>query len=466
MGGLITELPDEINLGSLNESEFKRLCASILEKLGYGSQEHIEGYKGKGEDLTLTSAGSLVMVECRHCPGRTVGRPIVQQLHSAAVSSHAKIAMVITTGKFAETAREYAKEASTPNLEIRLIDLPILKDMAARANIDLVGGAHGRSVWMHKVSDDESFALSFGECLNNRYTSHPAKPSEMLKILDREVELVSAYEVSYEVDATFRTTVGVVHHESELNGVLLLNGTKGFVMKDEIGEFYRQFAPIQYSNEAVEQICPVVVPFRVDEMSAKKEAVREIIARHTKRVTYVGGNNRMYDKMCQPKEKDVTITSMRQVYLPISTTTYQIGDKEHKQTHMDHPSGGVKLLNNEVSRCSVCGGEIKGKKPQLCNSCGAITHPKGFLSSHGVVCKDCGFTLCRTCATFRRRVILKAPFCKKCAERRMNQKAKKDTPATRPPTKRTRKTVTHKTTQRTVSDSNRVPYRRNRGTRP
>jgi len=413
---------------SLTESEFENLCAEILEKLGYGPRQHPQNYKDSGEDLRMGLEGRTMVVECRHCPGKTIGRPTVQQLHSAAIASGAKTAMVITTGKFAKTALDYAKDVSCSTLTVELVDLSILRDMAARANVASSAATDNEAVWMHKVFDDEEFAQEFGEFLNRRYESHPRSPSQMLTILTRKVQLYPSYEVQFSLDAAFKTTIGVIHRESESNSILLLSGVEGKAIRGEVADFYRQFIPVHYSSETPENGNRTVIPFTLADMAARQVALREILRSHTRRVSYLGRNGRVYEKLCEPKEKDVIITRMRRVYLPGSTTTFRIGEKEHTETHLDNPAGDFRLLNDtDILTCSWCGNLVKDEIPQLCNACGAITHPKRLLSSHGVACKDCGMTLCRNCAVFIRRFIIKSPFCKECAEKRANRKVTKGT---------------------------------------
>ena len=78
-----------------------------------------------------SSDGSLLVIECKHHPDGTIGRPTVQKLHSAVISAKAKKGFVVTTGHFSNGAIQYA--ANLGNL-IELIDSGIIYDMASKAS--------------------------------------------------------------------------------------------------------------------------------------------------------------------------------------------------------------------------------------------------------------------------------------------------------------------------------------------
>ncbi len=72
-----------------------------------------------GRDILIHSNEGLIVVECKHQPHNSIGRPIVQKLHSAVISSHAVKGILVTTGKFSDQAVEHAKALEPP---IELID--------------------------------------------------------------------------------------------------------------------------------------------------------------------------------------------------------------------------------------------------------------------------------------------------------------------------------------------------------
>lgn len=79
-----------IDLQSIDGFEFEQLCAKIFEKVDWGKVELLGGIADGGRDIIITATdGSKTVVECKHYTKSTVGRPIIQKLHSAVVTTYA-----------------------------------------------------------------------------------------------------------------------------------------------------------------------------------------------------------------------------------------------------------------------------------------------------------------------------------------------------------------------------------------
>ena len=116
---------------------FEELCADIYRGQGY-RVENTQYVGDEGRDLVLTDTlGSVIVAECKHWPNGTVGRPVVQKLHSPVLTYPAKRGLIITTDTFSQQARDYIL-----NLEegIELVDGTQLAVMASAVGIDLFGG--------------------------------------------------------------------------------------------------------------------------------------------------------------------------------------------------------------------------------------------------------------------------------------------------------------------------------------
>lgn len=127
-----------IHLDMIDGFGFERACADIFAGAGLG---HVEQLGGGGADggidlLIRGRDGSLTAVECKHHPNGSIGRPIVQKLHSAVISSGASRGIVVTTGRFTEDAKAHAEELSR-TVRISLFDRSHLADLADRAGIRL-----------------------------------------------------------------------------------------------------------------------------------------------------------------------------------------------------------------------------------------------------------------------------------------------------------------------------------------
>src|SRR5574338_238457 len=101
---------ETVYLDTIDGFEFENLCTKIFDRLAWGKIEHIGLTKDGGRDIMihLPDGGSIV-VECKHQPNTSIGRPIVQKLHSAVISSGAVKGIIVTTGKFSPDAIEHAQ---------------------------------------------------------------------------------------------------------------------------------------------------------------------------------------------------------------------------------------------------------------------------------------------------------------------------------------------------------------------
>lgn len=79
-----------IHLDMIDGFEFERACADIFSGAGWGRVERIGGVADGGRDLIIHGDdGRKTIVECKHQPNSSIGRPIVQKLHSAVMSEDA-----------------------------------------------------------------------------------------------------------------------------------------------------------------------------------------------------------------------------------------------------------------------------------------------------------------------------------------------------------------------------------------
>ncbi len=73
-----------ISLDDMDWFEFEHFTAHLFQKLGFGKPEEIQKGSDCGRDVIIHSpSGDLIIIECKHHPKSTIGRPTVQKLHSA-----------------------------------------------------------------------------------------------------------------------------------------------------------------------------------------------------------------------------------------------------------------------------------------------------------------------------------------------------------------------------------------------
>lgn len=391
---------------TLDGFEFEKLCGRIFEKLKYGRIEDVQDSGDLGRDILIHGKEGLIVAECKHYPHGSVGRPVVQKLHSSVISSRAIKGILITTGKFSVQAIEHAKTLTPP---IELVDRNILIDLATQAGIELIFEGKRHNVFIYSNSDIDSLQNRLDRFISNRFESYPEKASKLLGIRNRLIKLVPSYVVQYDVNATFETSVGVIHEENVEDGTLLIDGNEGKTLKEEIAKHLASTPLAVYNESNFKDLDFKKDSFHIDATTLKKLSKNFISERHSRNVVYYGANNQRYEKSCEPSEREIFISDIKQVYIPFQQLGLQTLERNYGIVAIENPTH--LLCYTKMLNCAICEGYIKDNKIILCNSCGAIVHNNRTLDSHSFKCRICGKTLCRKCTYdlwFRKKV------CKDC----------------------------------------------------
>jgi restriction system protein len=397
---------ESVVLETLDGFEFEKVCGRIFEKLQYGRVEVVQYTGDMGRDLLIHTNAGLMVVECKHQPNSSIGRPVVQKLHSAAISSKAIRGIIVTTGKFSVQSIEHAKSLTPP---IELIDRNILTDLATQAGMELIFEGKTHTVLTYPVSSNDKLQDRIDRFINSRFESYPEAASKLVRIKNRGFAMHPSYVIQYDVNATFETSVGVIHRENAEDGTILIDGNEGKLLKQEIAKHIKSASLTVYDESIYKDSNLKKVNFHIDANTLKTLSKNYISNFHTKNITYWGKNNQKYTKLCMPSERDIFISNIKQVYVPFQQIELQVIKIKYDITAIENSEN--LLCYTKMFNCAVCGGYIKNTKT-LCNSCGAVVHNKAILDSHSFECKICGKTLCRKCTYdlgFDKKV------CKECA---------------------------------------------------
>lgn len=406
---------DSIRLDDLDGFEFEKLCKRIFEKLGYGRIIDVQDVADEGRDLIIEGYhGNRAVVECKHQPGASIGRPIVQKLHSASLSSQARYALLVTTGRFSKGAIEYAKKLK--DVTVNLIDLPLLNDLAQRAGIKLLKSGESSPVEYLSLSEPKTLAENVGKTVLPTLVSFPSAPQALVSITPTQLELRSAYVVRYNIHEDFTTSVGRIHSIHADNQVALIGGTNGEMLDPELTKFIVGSVGKQRTEPEPSGVELRRSNFKLDQQTLTSRAKQHITKVHTNTVSYHGRNNVLYSKVCQPGERSVFISSISQLYYPHWQVSVRAKESNYRLSAVDNQSA-VLIASTNLFICKVCGQYIQFDR-LLCNSCGAIVHRK----SHGFPCEICQKTICRTCTFWTRKwLLLKKKICETCADGLVNK---------------------------------------------
>jgi len=399
-----------ICISDLDGFEFEKLVHDIFSKLGYGEIERTVSVGDRGRDLIINSTEGTIYVECKHHPRSTIGRPVIQKLHSIVYSEGAKKGIVVTSGRFSQKAISHAATLDPP---IELIDGDVLRDLALRAGIELTEATGQATIYTFPLVSDERFAKNLARFLEKFLISRPEAIEEAISVRTRDVTLRPVYSVEYRLDAVFETSVGVVHTE-EGSGRLLVDGSSGEVLDQRFAKYFQNGPLEKASDIGLDNVR--VKGFRLLGSEVRRAAISFIIRTHTREISYVGRNNQIYVKLCIPRGKDVYVSDVSQIYIPETRVKFATKKRLRTLDLADNGTSDFYVYGGDIYTCDICAAPLRGKSI-LCNCCGNIAHKPSFFRSHGFMCKNCGKTICRDCAYYLWRWrLIRTVVCPDCAK--------------------------------------------------
>ncbi|MDE2687148.1 MAG: restriction endonuclease [Chloroflexota bacterium] len=406
---------DQIFIDSLDGAEFEALCAHIYERLGY-QVHNVQHTDDKGRDLILKSPeGEIIVGECKYWAGGSIGRPIVQKLHSAAISENAQRALILTTGaSLTKGARDYMGGLS-PALE--LIDMPKLNDLATRAGIALISGQTMPILCLPLFGSNSLVRQRLNEDLFNKINSSPKTPEQLLSVVWKSSKWIPVYLVQYSLKQDFSTTVGVIHKVDVSDEWIVLNGEEDGVKLPKrlaklLGSCVHTLPEISDVFKSATSMPSE--QFDLDASALKDTAKERIVKIHSKSVEYWGRNNQNYKKKCVPSKRNIYLKNSRQVYLPIQELNIQAITHQYRLTLADNGRDVCYLDYSALFTCKICDRGKKIEARALCNSCGAITHRRHCSRQ----CNECDKTICRKCTYWTSKwLIFRKYLCRECGIR-------------------------------------------------
>jgi restriction endonuclease Mrr len=383
--------------------EFEDLMEDVFRNLGYENVRQARKTADEGRDILMeevvdgTRRG--VVVECKHTD--SVGRPVVQKLHSAIATydyDGPKRGIVVTTGRFTDPAREYAArlEANDDPYPVELVDGTNLRDIADDIGLDLYNGRI-------EILCDETlrpFDPAGGVDAPVREAFRDVENIDADDVPEprAQVDFQPVVTISARTDAVFETSVGVVHRidqsdsfvvhadrgqpsvaDSTVSGLVAGNRRQTVDLDED--RFERVFDDVEVRR------------FGQTETEYKDWAVDRLRQFHTTTVTYTGDNNVTYEKTCEPKQSDVSIQAITPVYLPQVRQTTQL--QQYAYPYEYYAAGPSRAtLEDGIHRCVHCG-EDDAKTYTFCANCGSIncgSHIKTERLEGTPVCTGCAVT--------------------------------------------------------------------------
>lgn len=412
----------EISLETMDGYQFQKFVANLFKQLGFVNVEVGPPTADGGIDISMeqrTDMGSVhYTVECKHHPERSIGRPVVQKLHSAIM--HTPVldkGIIVTSGHFSSQAIKYAEEVG-----IELIDVEKLKKLGKKVGISLEV--------KHSLSIDNCFPISERDGLVSELYSFLQNDlvgfdKDFVNIEDIGLRLLSSYMVDYTINATFSTSVGIIHSIHETS-TIFLGGGDGELINPTITNSLLplRFEMSELNEENIKGVELIEKGNFIKDFKEIKEKAKEVLRRiYTKTVSYYGANNVRYTKTCIPRKKDITLADVKRVYLPLLSFGFSLLKNKYIIVGTETPhelnvlpsnlttvpkSSGVKVYPNN---CMICSKDMKHEK-YLCNECGIIVCDKDSSK-----CKICEKVICKGHTISKRKfLVLSNKYCPSCAK--------------------------------------------------
>ncbi|GAB6880604.1 restriction endonuclease [Halorubrum gandharaense] len=391
-------------LDDLSGFEFEDVMEDVFRKLGYENVRQAEKVADEGRDVVMeevvdgTRRG--VVVECKHTA--TVGRPVVQKLHSA-IATHdfagPKRGIVVTTGRFTGPAEEYAArlDANDDPYPIELIDGRDLREIAEEVGLDLRNGRievlcdETLRPYDPTSSPDAPVREAFREVEN--------LPEDDLPDPDSRVTFRPVVVVTADVNAVFETSVGVIHRiDDRSRFVVHAERGRPDVADPNVGALVADnlAATIPLAEATDDDAFDTVEErrFGQTETEYKDWAVERLRDHHTTTVSYTGDNNVTYNRTCEPNRSDVTVRTVEPVYLPEVRHVTRLDTYEYP---FEYAAAGPSRVTTEdgVRQCVHCATAGERGSYTYCANCGSIScaeHSKTERLVDEPVCTGCAVT--------------------------------------------------------------------------
>jgi restriction system protein len=400
--------------------QFQKFIASLFQKMGFSNVKVGPAGADAGIDIEMeqtTDVGTVrYILECKHHAKGSIGRPVVQKLHSAMITKGMNKGIVISSGYFSSDAIQYAE-----NVGIELIDIDKLKELAKRVGVSI---QHETSLSMENCFPISNRATIIDVLHNFLQNDLVGFQKNLLRVERIQLKLKATYMIDYSINASFSTSSGLIHSIND-KSFIFLDSEKGELINPIITN---PFVSLKHTLQEIEDKDIEGIEFSkegefIQNFRDVKEKARETLRKlYTKTVSYYGANNVHYSKVCIPKKRDITISDAKRVFLPSWGITFSMLRKKYLIVATE-TSGKLNVFPTELVRisntpdtivypdkCVLCSKELK--ESYLCNECGAIVCSKDKFE-----CKICGKVICKEDVLSKRRfLVLSDKYCSACAK--------------------------------------------------
>lgn len=397
----------EIDLENMTGEEFEMLCQEIFSKYYSVDVERTPLVGDGGKDLIIRF-DEPTYVECKHHKS-TIGRPVVQKLHSAMVTDLVKRGIIVTTGEFSPQAIKHVKEN---NLPIELIDGHKLEEMAAEVGIKIY---FGYNVNLNEALIDRPSEESIKkEMLRTMQTINagPANVKDYYDFVGHKVIYRPYYALDYGIDQDFYNAKKTIQVGSiKESGTILLDAETLELFAPEECAFFLSgvFIPTSEAENP-----PHFDPKHI-RPDVEQKAYDSLCEIFTRTVNYESTNGKTYERKLSPTKNHTQLSGFRMVYLPTVLVDYTTYSRTHDVNFNYNGKEFAEIKNDYYP-----GTNKKPIPPTVCCSCGQI-----YYNTVLKQCSLCQRNVCEKCWTKYKAGFLKTRIvCKECKIKNPNLKYK------------------------------------------
>lgn len=349
------------DLDVLGGHDFEEAMVTVFQRLGFET-ERGKLANDEGRDIILAAANQRIIVECKHQKS-SVGRPVVQKLHSAVITfPNAYKGLVVATSSFSPAAKKYLHEANTGSVQIELWDYERLLQEARAVGVYFVRSSQALYFQVPGRTPGR-FDSALRENHIERIRSHPRTAREVICLKSSTLELVPALLIAYSVDVKFETQAGRLYRALEDDRQIY--GLAGHQLLSKEQEYWRYRTP-ELTQASTVNGKPLAQYFG-EPTRALVEKIKNTVARRlTKTISYSGRNHQAYRKLCEVRPGDVKV-QVKQVLYPRWSVDIDVGQKKYK----------VSLADDAATA------------PQVVHTSGFTQGDEGFVQGNGILCNDC-----------------------------------------------------------------------------
>lgn len=330
-----------------------------------------------------------IVIECKN-HGKSIGRPVIQKLHSAAITyGQGARGLVVSPSGFSADAIEYAQAIQPHQTPVELWDFARLFEVGRSIGVIFTNGLRQQmQIFGPERISDERAGLWLWETYLSKVVSSPRKTHAAFRISRRTRRFtIAAAVVRFQLDRTFDSPSGNrrLHHAHAdgqaihpLNGIVLTTAERTMLTATH----HHAIAIERVDQEQLRRL------FGPDYERAERLVRSDVAARQSRRIRYQGRNNRNYSMQAEVQTRDVSTNALPVAFERVCVTV-DCGPQRHMFIVIGEPANPSisYLASGDADLPALLVGQAV-----LCNDCGKISS-RGRRS--GGACSACARTVCR-----------------------------------------------------------------------